>query len=93
MLRRSVFSAAAILLAGVSAPALPAAADPDPAAFINNLGSQLQMVVMIPSPEQRRAEFRRMLHKDFDVHRLSWFVLGRFSRIMTPPERQEFLEL
>ena len=93
MLRRSLFSAAAILLAGVSAPALPAAADPDPAAFINNLGSQLQMVVMIPSPEQRRAEFRRLFHDDFDVPALGRFVLGRFARILTPPQQQEFLAL
>jgi phospholipid transport system substrate-binding protein len=93
MLRRSLVSVAAILLAGVSAPALPATADPDPAAFINNLGSQLRMVVMIPSPDQRRAEFRRLFHDDFDVPSLGRFVLGRFTRIMTPPQQQEFLAL
>jgi len=93
MLRRSLFSAAAILLAGVSAPALPAAADPDPAAFINDLGSQLQIVVMISSPEQRRAEFRRLFHDDFDVPALGRFVLGRFARILTLPQQQEFLAL
>jgi phospholipid transport system substrate-binding protein len=65
----------------------------DPAAYVNNLGNQLQVVVEKPSPEARRAEFRRLFHREFDVHRLCWFVLGRFSRIMTPPERQEFLAL
>jgi len=92
MLRRSLLTTAVFLIAGAAAVS-PAEARIDPAAFVNNLGRQLQVVVENPSSEARRAEFRRMLHKDFDVHRLSWFVLGRFSRIMTPPERQEFLEL
>ena len=65
----------------------------DPAAFVDNLGRQLVVVVANPSKEARRAEFSRLFHKEFDVHRLSWFVLGRISRTMTPPERQQFLEL
>jgi phospholipid transport system substrate-binding protein len=93
MLRRSLLTTAVILIAGVSAPTLPAQADTDPAAFINNLGSQLQMVAVIPSPEQRRAEFRRLFHDDFDVPALGRFVLGRVARILTPPQQQEFLAL
>jgi phospholipid transport system substrate-binding protein len=93
VLRRSLLTTAVILIAGASVPTLPAQADADPAAFINNLGSQLQMAAVIPSPEQRRAEFRRLFHDDFDVPALGRFVLGRFARILTPPQQQEFLAL
>jgi phospholipid transport system substrate-binding protein len=93
VLRRSLLTTAIILIAGASAPALPAEACTDPTAFINNLGSQLQMVAGIPSPEQRRAGFRQLFHDEFDVPGLGRFVLGRFTRIMTAPQQQEFLTL
>lgn len=91
MLRRPLLTIAALLIA--SAAVRPAVARMDSAAFVDNLGRQLVVVVANPSKEARRAEFRRLFHKEFDVHRLSWFVLGRISRTMTPPERQQFLEL
>jgi phospholipid transport system substrate-binding protein len=91
MLRRPFLILAALLIAG--AATRPAAARMDPAAFVDNLDRQLVVVVENPSKEARRAEFQRLFHKEFDVHRLGWFVLGRISRIMTPPERQQFLEL
>jgi phospholipid transport system substrate-binding protein len=93
MLRHSLLTTAVILIAGASAPALPAQAQTDPVGLISNLGSQLQMVAEIPSPEQRRAEFRRLFHDDFDIPTLGRFVLGRFARILTPPQQQEFLAL
>jgi phospholipid transport system substrate-binding protein len=93
MLRRSLLTTAIILIAGASVPALPAEAETDPAAFISHLGSQLQIVAEIPSPERRRAEFRQLFHDDFDVPTLGRFVLGRFARILTPPQQQEFLAL
>jgi phospholipid transport system substrate-binding protein len=93
MLRRFLPTAAVILIAGASAPALPAEADPDPALFIRDLGSQLQIVAEMPSAEQRRAEFRRLFHDDFDVPALGRFVLGRYARILTAPQQQEFLAL
>jgi phospholipid transport system substrate-binding protein len=93
VLRRSLLTTAIILIAGASAPALPAEAGNDPAAFINNLGSQIQMVAGNPSPEQRRAGFRQLFHDDFDVPGLGRFVLGRLTRIMTTPQQQEFLRL
>jgi phospholipid transport system substrate-binding protein len=93
VLRRSLLATAIILIAGASAPALPAEAGTDPTAFINNLGSQLQMVAGNPSPEERRAGFRQLLHDEFDVPGLGRFVLGRFTRIMTAPQLQEFLAL
>ena len=93
MLRHSLLTTAVVLVAGALGPALPAEAGTDPAAFINNLGNQLQIVAGNPSPEQRRVGFRELFHADFDVPGLGRFVLGRFSRIMTPPEQQEFLGL
>jgi phospholipid transport system substrate-binding protein len=91
MLRRFLLTAVIVVIAG--AAALPAEARMDPGAFVDNLGRQLVVVVENPSKEARRAEFRRLFNKNFDVHRLSWFVLGRFSRIMTPEQRQQFLTL
>ena len=37
--------------------------------------------------------FRELFREDFDVPGLSRFVLGRFMRILTPSEQQEFLGL
>jgi phospholipid transport system substrate-binding protein len=91
--RRSILTTAVIMIAGASAPMLPAKAGMDPLAFINNLDNQLQMVARYPSPGERQAGFRELLHEDFDVPGLGRFVLGRFSRILTPPEQQEFLGL
>jgi len=93
MLRRSFLATSVILIAGALAPSMPVAAGPDPAAFINNLVYQLQVVARNTSPEQRRAGFRELFHEDFDVPGLGRFVLGRLSQIMTPPEQQEFLGL
>ena len=91
--RRSILTTAVVLIAGASPPMFPATAGMDPVAFINNIDNQLQMVAKNPSAEQRRAGFRELLHEDFDVPGLGRFVLGRFSRILTPPEQQEFLGL
>ena len=73
--------------------AIPAAAGTDPAAFINNLGKQLQAVSSCTSPQQKLAGFRELFRDDFDVPGLGRFVLGRFWRIFTSSEQQEFLAL
>lgn len=93
MSRRFLLTTAVVLVAGALGPALPAKAGADPAVFVSNLGNQLEVVVGSPSPEQRRAGFRQLFHDDFDVPGLGRFVLGRFARIMTSPEQQEFLGL
>jgi len=93
MLRRSLLTTAVVSLAGALAPTIPAKAGTDPVAFVNNLTTQLEMVAGNPSPEQRRAGFRQLFHEDFDCPRLGRFVLGRFSRILSPSERKEFLRL
>ena len=93
MLRRSLLTTAVVSLAGALTPTIPAKAGTDPVAFVNNLTTQLEMVAGNPSPEQRRAGFRQLFHEDFDCPRLGRFVLGRFSRILSPSERKEFLRL
>jgi phospholipid transport system substrate-binding protein len=93
MLRRCFLTTAVLLTAGTLAPSIAAAAESDPAALINNLGSQFQAVTRNTSPEQKRAAFRELFRENFDGRRLGRFVLGRFWRILTPPERREFLAL
>jgi phospholipid transport system substrate-binding protein len=93
MLRRFLLTTAVVSMAGAFAPTIPAKAGTDPATFVNNLTTRLRVVAGNPSPEQRRAGFRQLFHDDFDVTGLGRFVLGRFSRIMTAPEQQEFLRL
>lgn len=93
MLRRTVLAAGVVLIAGAAAPTMPAEAGTDPVAFINNLSNQLQAVTRNASPERRLAGFRELFREDFDVLGLGRFVLGRFWRIFTPSEQQEFLPL
>jgi len=93
MFRRTLQTTAIVLFTGGLAPSLPAAAGMDPAAFINNLGNQLQAVTRSASPEQKLAGFEELFRSDFDVPGLGRFVLGRFWRVFTPFEQQEFLSL
>jgi len=93
MSRRSLLTTAVVLIAGVLAPTIPATAGSDPAAFINNLGNQFQIVARNPSPAQRLAGLRQLFGEDFDVPGLGRFVLGRFARVLNPSEQQEFLRL
>jgi len=94
MMRRSLLTAAFIVLAGALAPAIPAAAAADPAAVISNLGSRALEVLGKNSPQsQRVARFRELLREDFDVPEISRFVLGRYWNVATEEQRAEFLKL
>ena len=93
VLRRSLLITVVVLITAGAGPANPAAAGADPATFINNLGKQLRVVSGCTSQEQKLTGFRELLHENFDVPGLSRFVLGRFWRIFTPSEQQEFLGL
>src|ERR1700731_1273262 len=93
MLRHTLFTATVVLFTGAVTPSIPAGAGMDPAAFINNLGNQLQAVTSSTSPQQRLAGFHQLFRTDFDVPGLGRFVLGRFWRAFTPFEQQEFLSL
>ena len=79
MLRRTVLAGALGLIAGAATLTSSAKASMDPAAFVNNLGYQLQMVNAIASPERRLGRFRELFREDFDITGLGRFVLGRFG--------------
>ncbi|HEU0156027.1 MAG TPA: ABC transporter substrate-binding protein [Stellaceae bacterium] len=93
MIKRHIrFAAAAVLIAGLSAPAARAA-DPAPIALIEALGGQLRALATVATPEQKLAQISRLFQQDFDVSGLGRFVLGRYWRMLDPPQQQEYLGL
>jgi phospholipid transport system substrate-binding protein len=93
VLGRSLLITVVVLIIGGVAPTDSTAAGTDPATFINNFSKQLRVVSSCTSPEQKLAGFRELFREDFDISGLSRFVLGRFWRIFSPSEQQEFLGL
>jgi phospholipid transport system substrate-binding protein len=94
MMRRSLLTAAFIVLAGALASAIPAAAAADPAAVISNLGSRALEVLGKNAPQsQRVARFRELLREDFAVPEIARFVLGRYWNVATEEQRAEFVKL
>jgi phospholipid transport system substrate-binding protein len=92
MTRRSVLTAAFVLMAAALAPAALAAADP--AAVINNLGNRaLEVLGKSATPAQRAARFQELFREDFDVPGIARFVLGRYWKTATPEQQQEFVKL
>src|SRR5438128_11947548 len=66
----------------------------DARTFIATLGEQAIQVLGPSVPEvQRQARFRELFRDDFDVPGIGQFVLGRYWRVATPEEQQEFLRL
>ncbi len=45
------------------------------------------------SPEQRKEEFRKLLSDSFDMKTIGRFSLGRYWRVSTPQQREEYLAL
>jgi phospholipid transport system substrate-binding protein len=94
ILRRSLLPAAIALCVGVAASARPAAAAADPAALISDLGNRaLEVLGKNVSPSQREARFRILFDRDFDVPAIARFVLGRYWRVATTAQQQEFVSL
>ena len=93
VLRRVLLIIVVVLITRGASSANPASVGADPVLFINNLDRQLRVVSSCASPEQRLTGFRELFREDFDVPGLGRFVLGRFMRILTPSEQQEFLGL
>jgi phospholipid transport system substrate-binding protein len=93
MLRRWFVVGAPVAVAGLLIAARPAAAA-DPAAVITDLGNQaLQVLGKNVDPNQRVVRFRQLFSQDFDVPGIARFVLGRYWRIATPAQQQEFIRL
>jgi phospholipid transport system substrate-binding protein len=77
----------------VAVPARPAAAQ-DPAAVIATLGNEaLKVLGPNVDPNLRVARFRQLFRDDFNVPEIARFVLGRYWRLATPAQRQEFVKL
>ncbi len=94
MMRRSLLPAALALIVGVIGSAVPAAAAADPAALIDDLGNRaLAVLGKNVAPGEREARFRELFHQDFDVPGIARFVLGRYWRVATAPQQQEFVRL
>ncbi len=96
MMRRLLVAAALAALI-VATPAVPpAAAAPagNPAAGITSLGNEaLKVLGKNVDPDQRVARFRQLFVEDFDVPGIARFVLGRYWRLATPAQQQEFVRL
>jgi phospholipid transport system substrate-binding protein len=94
MKRLLFLGAVCLLVTGVLLPTRPAAAAADPAAVITSLGNEaLKVLGKNVDPNLRVARFRQLFSEDFDVPGIARFTLGRYWRIATPAQQQEFVQL
>jgi phospholipid transport system substrate-binding protein len=94
MTRRWFAFFALFLAAGTFAAPPRAAAQSDPVGFINQLGVQaIQVLGPSVSSAARVQRFRELFAADFDLPRIGQFVLGRYWRVATPEQQQQFLGL
>lgn len=94
MKRRLFWIALCLLVIGILLPARPAAAAADPAAVITSLGNEaLKVLGKDVAPSLRVARFRQLFSEDFDVPGIARFVLGRYWRLATPQQQQEFVKV
>jgi phospholipid transport system substrate-binding protein len=95
--RRSLISAiaAAVPLAAVVALAPAARADDISAAraMIQSTGNTMVSIInSSASPAQKQAAFQQLVLANVDVDGVARFVLGRFWRVATPQQQQEYLQ-
>ena len=91
MTRRWFALFALILTAGTLAAPPRAVAQTDAVAFINQLGVQaIQVLGPSVPPAARLQRFRQLFAADFDLPEIARFVLGRYWRIATPEQQQQF---
>ena len=95
MPRRRLLSLGVIAVAlGLFAAAPRSEAAPDPAAFVNQLGTAgIDSIGPNVAPQQRIDRFRQLFQADFDVNEIARFALGRYWREMSPEEQGEFMHL
>lgn len=67
----------------------------DPAAFVQDLGNQAIDTLTGPdvTPAIRAERFRELLKQNFDVPAIAKTVLGRYWKVATDAEREEYLKL
>lgn len=90
--RASVAAGALALLLAWPAGAARAAADPG--AFISTVSTEgiAALGTSLPSRE-RFARLDRLLHDDFDISGIGDFAMGRYRRMATAQEEQEFFKV
>lgn len=68
---------------------------PDAGRFINDLTQRgIQSLTDSNTPEvERRRRFRALLVEGFDVRTIALFALGRYRRVASPQEQEEFVQL
>jgi phospholipid transport system substrate-binding protein len=94
MMRRILPICAVVLIITGPIAAQRAVAQGDPVAFINQLGTEAIQVLGKNAPAaQRLQRFRELFASDFDIPGIGQFVLGRYWRVATPQEQQDFLKL
>lgn len=95
--RRSLLSAlvAACSLLAVSTPVRAAEADGAARAFISKLADTAMNTVAVKGlpEEERNRRFRVLFVESFDLPEIGKLVLGRYWRVATPEQQQEFLAL
>jgi len=94
MMRRWFAVCLLVFGVGVAGAAPSAMAQADAVVFVNQLGTQAIQVLgpNVPVP-QRLQRFRELFAADFDLAGIGQFVLGRYWRVATPQEQQDFLRL
>ena len=93
--RRAFIGLAAVLAAGILvAPVAQAAASKEAETFISNLANEALKDLSDKLPEQElEKRFKTMLDKNFDLARISRFVLGRYWSSASDKEKQDFNNL
>ena len=93
--RRAFLGFVPVLAAGLLvAPVAQAAPTKDAELFISNLANEAlkDLSDKLPEPELEK-RFQALLDKNFDMPRISRFVLGRYWNGATDQEKQDFLKL
>jgi phospholipid transport system substrate-binding protein len=94
MTRRWFAFCSLVFAAGLLTAAPRGMAQADPVAFINQLGTQAIQVLGPSVPQAQRVQrFRELFGADFDVPGIAQFTLGRYWRIATPEQQQQFMRL
>lgn len=93
--RQALAASTVVVLIGLVPACARAAPAADPAALVNDLVAQALATLQNKqlSDTEREQKFRALLEADFDIPRISRFVLGRYWNSASPAERQTFGQL
>jgi len=90
-LRRVLICTMLIAVAGIDPTQVVAAPAETPQSFVDDVASQvLKTMSQSPSEQARETSFTKLLEEDFDMPRISRFVLGRYWTSASEQERSDF---